>query len=189
MHNSPHATLTRFDNLPRQHHIYPQHNEAASFYYLHSGLVGLYHLQENGKVCLMRLFTPGDFFGFRSLFGDMFYHCSSRVQRTASVTRITPYQPESFLQKYPALNRYLIQRLAQDLAMAEKRLASMAYERSQQRVLTSIRTLYQRWPGYEFTWREIAEYAGCETETAMRHSRTLRQQGLLPPAFTTPHND
>ncbi|OON40991.1 hypothetical protein BTJ39_07590 [Izhakiella australiensis] len=184
MAGSPHATLTRLDDQPRQSHIYPQHNEASSFYYLHSGLVGLYYLQENGKVCLMRLFTPGDFFGFRSLFGDMFYHCSSRVQRTASVTRITPHQPETFLQHYPALNLFLIQRLAQDLAMAEKRLASMAYERSQQRVLTSIRTLYARWPGYDFTWREIAEYAGCETETAMRHSRTLRQHGLLPLEFS-----
>ncbi|WP_051937059.1 Crp/Fnr family transcriptional regulator [Erwinia sp. 9145] len=181
---SPHALLTRLEALPKQTRIYPQEDEASSFYYLHSGLVGLYHMLENGKVCLIRLFCPGEFFGYRSLFGDSYYHCSSRVQRTASVTRITPYDPDRFLNHYSALHAFMVRRLAGDLAEAEKRMASMAYDKSRQRVMRAISTLYERWPGYDFTWREIAEYAGCETETAIRHSRELKMQALLPENFT-----
>ncbi|HEY0211595.1 Crp/Fnr family transcriptional regulator [Acerihabitans sp.] len=180
---SEHAMFTRLDQLPKQTRIYPQEDEALSFYYLHSGLVGLYHMLENGKVCLIRLFGPGDFFGYRSLFGYTFYHCSSRVQRTASVTRITPYQPRQFLHLYPRLNDFLFRRMARDLGEAEKRLAGMAYDKSQQRVMLSIHYLFRQWPGYEWTWREIAEYAGCETETAIRHGGELKLQGLLPDEF------
>ncbi|TKI02995.1 Crp/Fnr family transcriptional regulator [Martelella alba] len=177
------AILTRLNDLPKQTRIYPQEDEAVSFYYLHSGLVGLYHMLENGKICLVRLFGPGDFFGYRSLFAGSGYHCSSRVQRTASVTRITPHHPQAFLAHYPQLHDYLFWRLAEDLGEAEKRLASMAYDKSRQRVLRSIQYLYRQWPGYEWTWREIAEYAGCETETAIRHSRRLKTEGLLPADF------
>ncbi|ECB0591298.1 Crp/Fnr family transcriptional regulator, partial [Salmonella enterica subsp. enterica serovar Bareilly] len=34
-------------------------------------------------------------------------------------------------------------------------------------------------PGYDWTWREVAEFAGCETETALRFSKELRQAGIL----------
>ncbi len=180
---SEHAMFTRLDQLPKQTRIYPQEDDASSFYYLHSGLIGLYHMLENGKICLVRLFGPGDFFGYRSLFGNTFYHCSSRVQRTAMVTRITPFHPQRFLRHYPRLNEYLFMRMAQDLGEAEKRMASMAYDKSQQRVLLSIHYLYRQWPGYEWTWREIAEYAGCETETAIRHGSELKLLGLLPDQF------
>lgn len=174
------ALLTRIDALPKQTLIYPQEGKASSFYYLHSGLVGLYHMLENGKVCLVRIYHQGEFFGYRSLFGNSFYHCSSRVLKPASLTRITPHEPQGFLNHLPTLGSHLLSRLASEFGDAEKRLASMAYDKTIQRVINSIEFLHEQWPEYTWTWREIAEYAGCETETAIRISRTLKEQGLLP---------
>lgn len=174
------ALLTRIDALPKQTRIYPQEAKASSFYYLHAGLVGLYHMLESGKVCLVRIYHQGEFFGYRSLFGNSFYHCSSRVLKPASLTRITPHQPQDFLNHLPELGSHLLSRLASEFGDAEKRLASMAYDKTSQRVINSIQFLHSQWPEYVWTWREIAEYAGCETETAIRISRTLKEQGLLP---------
>ena len=174
------ALLTRIDALPKQTLIYPQETKASSFYYLHSGLVGLYHMLESGKVCLVRIYHQGEFFGYRSLFGNSFYHCSSRVLKPASLTRITPNEPQNFLNNQPELGSYLLSRLASELGDAEKRLASMAYDKTLQRVVHSIQFLHGQWPEYVWTWREIAEYAGCETETAIRISRVLKENGSLP---------
>lgn len=175
-----HALLTRIDVLPKQTLIYAQEGAASSFYYLHSGLVGLYHAAESGKVCLIRIYHQGEFFGFRSLFGNAVHHCSALVLKPASLTRIVPHKPKTFLNHYADLSNFLLSRLASELGDAERRLASMAYDKTAQRVLDSIRFLNEQWPEYIWTWREIAEYAGCETETAIRIGRELKAQGLLP---------
>lgn len=176
---SEYALFTHIDALPKQTLIYPQEDKASSFYYLHSGLVGLYHMLDNGKICLIRIYHQGEFFGFRSLFGNTIYHCSSRVLKPAFLTRITPHEPQNFLSHFPDLGNYLLSRLASELGDSEKRLANMAYNKTLQRVLHSIQYLNSSWPEYVWTWREIAEYAGCETETAIRISRELKAKGYL----------
>ena len=53
--------------------VYDQGDTALQFYYVKEGLVGLYHILENGKSSLVRLYKKGDFFGFRTFFGNKNY--------------------------------------------------------------------------------------------------------------------
>lgn len=55
----------------------------------------------------------------------------------------------------------------------------IARYRTRHRVLSSLWYLTSYFPGYDWTWREVAEFAGCETETALRFSKELRQAGIL----------
>lgn len=55
----------------------------------------------------------------------------------------------------------------------------IARYRTRHRVLSSLWYLTQYFPGYDWTWREVAEFAGCETETALRFSKELRLAGIL----------
>ncbi|RRD41222.1 Crp/Fnr family transcriptional regulator, partial [Tessaracoccus sp. OH4464_COT-324] len=69
--------------------------------------------------------------------------------------------------------------LANELRDAEERLAKSAYLRTLDRVIDSLYFLTTNFPYYNWTYREIAEYAGCETETAIRIAKELKQNGLF----------
>ena len=77
------------------------------------------------------------------------------------------------------MSQCLLQILADELREAEERLAKSAYLRTLDRVMDSLYFLKQNFPDYNWTYREIAEYAGCETETAIRIAKELKQNGAL----------
>ena len=137
--------------------VYQQGEIAKEFYYVNRGLIGLYHTLDNGKESLVRLYQKGDYFGYRTLFGDDGYHCNAKVLVEAEIIRIKPKDIDTFF--------------------VEK--AKSAYLRTLDRVIDSIYFLTENFPYYNWTHREIAEYAGCETETAIRITKELKRNGLL----------
>ena len=159
--------------------VYDQGDTALQFYYVKEGLVGLYHILENGKSSLVRLYKKGDFFGFRTFFGNKNYHCSAIVMVKAQIICIRPHSIDSFFSKNIELVRFLVFQLAQELHDAETRLAKIAYNKTLDRVFNTTRFLAEHYPEYPWTYREIAEYSGCETETAIRITKELHKTGLL----------
>lgn len=67
--------MAKIDHLPKGSYLYRQGETAFSFYYLTSGLIGLYHMVDNGKESLIRLYDSDQFFGYRTWFSpDKTYH-------------------------------------------------------------------------------------------------------------------
>lgn len=159
--------------------VYKQGETGKAFYYLNSGLIGLYHALDNGKESLIRLYQKGDFFGYRTMFGDNQYHCSAKVLMESDIIRIKPQNPHTFLIENPDISEQLLKNIAIELREAEKRLAKNTYLRTLDRIIDSIYYLKHTFPDYNWTHREIAEYAGCETETAIRIAKELKRNGLL----------
>ncbi len=150
-----------------------------NLYYVSKGLVGLHHILENGKSSLVRLYKQGDFFGFRTLFGNKNYHCSAMVMLTSDIICIRPHNVDSFFKSNIELVRFLTFQLSQELYDAETRLSRIAYNKTMDRVFDTTRHLTTYYPEYPWTYREIAEFAGCETETAIRITKELQKSGLL----------
>lgn len=171
--------ITESKMLERNSLIYSQGETAQVFYFLQRGLVGLYHSLENGKEALIRLYHANEYFGFRTLFSGTSYHCTARVLQHAEIVRIHPLSQSHFLAENPEFSQYLIKQLAYELYDAEHRLTNTAYKRSYDRVIEAITNLTESYPDYPWTYREVAEFCGCETETAIRISRELKKQGIL----------
>ncbi|MEG9476735.1 Crp/Fnr family transcriptional regulator [Mannheimia indoligenes] len=167
--------LSSLNYLEKGVTVYSQGSQAQEFYYLKKGLIGLYHMLDNGKESLVRIYQDQEYFGFRTFFGDHFYHCTAKVLQPAEVVRIKPSQLSSFFTQNPKLTTYLIRQLAGELQDAEHRLSQASYQRTQERVSSSISYLTENYPNYHWTYREIAEFSGCETETAIRISRLLKK--------------
>lgn len=161
--------------------IYEQGSSASVFYYIEDGIIGLYHVLESGKETLMRLYREQEYFGYRTLFSaNQTYHCSAKVMTSSHIKKVVIEEDTaSFLMRNPDLSHFLMQRLAAELQEAEHRLAKIAFTKSLDRVFESIVFLSRNFPEYKWTYREIAEYVGCETETAIRISRELKKTGLL----------
>ena len=161
--------------------VYNQGEKAQEFYYVKQGLIGLYHTLNNGKESLARLYKQGDYFGFRTLFDfdDCRYHCNAKVLIEAEIIRIKPENIDCFLTDNLHMSKLLLQTIANELRDAEQRLAKSAYLHTLDRVIDSLCFLTKNFPYYNWTYREIAEYAGCETETAIRIAKELKKSGLF----------
>lgn len=159
--------------------IYTQGEKPKEFYFLKRGLVGLYHSLENGKETLIRLYHANEYFGVRTIFGQTAYHCSAKVLMEADIVRIFPKDHANFVANNPSFACYLMKQLAEELYEAEHRLTNTAYKRSYERIIDAIVNLTESYPDYPWTYREVAEFCGCETETAIRISRELKKQGIL----------
>ena len=170
---------TPLHTVPKGTVLYLQGDSSDEFYFVEKGLVGLYHMLENGKESLVRIYKQGDYFGFRTLFGDGTYHCSARILKKSEIIRITPQDLDNFFLENPHTVHMLFQILANELRDAESRLAKSAYLKSLDRIIDSICFLNKNFPEYNWTNREIAEYTGCETETAIRITKELRRKNLL----------
>lgn len=173
-----HAQLIRF-TAEKGELLYQQGQNVRGLWFLVSGMVGLYNVPENGKDTLVRVCHQGGWFGFISLFGNGTCHCSARVMHEAQLYHVIPHDPVTFLQHYPAFQQFLVQLLAGALADSEHRMTWIARHRTRERLLGSLWYLTQDFPDYEWTWREVAEFAGCETETALRFSKEIRRAGIL----------
>ena len=134
-----------------------------SFIMCNQALIGLFHTLENGKESLVRLYSKGDYFGFRTLFRwQITLSCNAKVLIDAEITRIKPNVVAEFFTHNTVMSQCLLQILADELREAEERLAKSAYLRTLDRVMDSLYFLKQHFPDYNWTYREIAEYAGCE---------------------------
>lgn len=166
--------INRLDYQDKGAAVYLQGEQAQAFYYLSDGLIGLYHMLDNGKESLVRIYGPQQYFGFRTLFGDNTYHCTAKILQPSRIICIKPHNLHTFLSNNTNLARYLIQQLAIELQDAEHRLSQVSYQRTQERVSSSILYLKEKYPNHRWTHREIAEFAGCETETAIRIGKILK---------------
>lgn len=173
--------LTYLHQLAKGMTVYNQGEKAQEFYYVKQGLIGLYHTLNNGKESLVRLYKQGDYFGFRTLFDfdDCRYHCNAKVLIEAEIIRIKPENIDCFLTDNLHMSKLLLQTIANELRDAEQRLAKSAYLHTLDRVIDSLCFLTKNFPYYNWTYREIAEYAGCETETAIRIAKELKKSGLF----------
>ena len=173
--------LTYLHQLAKGMTVYNQGEKAQEFYYVKQGLIGLYHTLNNGKESLARLYKQGDYFGFRTLFDfdDCRYHCNAKVLIEAEIIRIKPEKIDCFLTDNLHMSKLLLQTIANELRDAEQRLAKSAYLHTLDRVIDSLCFLTKNFPYYNWTYREIAEYAGCETETAIRIAKELKKSGLF----------
>jgi len=159
--------------------LYTQGQPVCGMWFLNSGVLGLYHTLDCGKDTLLRVYQSGQWFGFISLFGNAQHHCCARILQNASVNHVIPHDNRGFKIDYPVFIEALINQLAASLADAEHRLAWIARHSARHRVLSSLGYLTQHYPDYEWAWHEVAEFAGCETETALRFSKELKQAGIL----------
>ncbi|HEL8025709.1 TPA: Crp/Fnr family transcriptional regulator [Escherichia coli] len=179
LHSFSHHAMLHFSTRETGSKIYFQGEPVCGFWYLNYGVIGLYHTLENGKELLVRVCRQGNWFGYLGLFGSESYHCYARILQTVSLCHVIPNSNNDFLRHYPQFTHFLLNQIVANLSDAEHRMTWITRYRTRHRVLSSIWYLTSYFPDYDWTWREVAEFAGCETETALRFSKELRLAGIL----------
>ncbi|GMQ49145.1 Crp/Fnr family transcriptional regulator [Vibrio sp. 10N] len=165
--------------LPKGKFLYDQHDEPDCFYFIVSGLVSLQRLLLNGKEVMSRVYKTNQYFGYRTLLSGQNYHVGAKALTDLTLERVVVRDFDQFFQENPRFVRYLFSEMATELRHAEIRLSKMSTHSVELRVIDSVIDLVTADADYKWTYREIAAYSGCSTETVIRVSKKLKNSALM----------
>ncbi|GAL31080.1 cAMP-binding proteins - catabolite gene activator and regulatory subunit of cAMP-dependent protein kinases [Vibrio variabilis] len=113
---------TELASFSRKQVVYRNGKSAKGFYYVESGQIGLYQVTESGKESLLRIYGPGSYFGYRSLFTGQNYPSTARAMLNSEVVKIDVNDFKSLDELAPTLASDLMKEVCYELGEAEKRL-------------------------------------------------------------------
>ncbi|MDR9825604.1 Crp/Fnr family transcriptional regulator [Vibrio sp. FNV 38] len=171
-------TLT-FNQIRKRQVIYQSGTPANGLYYVESGLIGLYQVSESGKESLLRIYGPGSYFGYRSLFTKQNYPATARSMLDSTVVHTCVSDFKTLDRQSPELANYLMKEVCGELGEAEKRLIQFSAFSAKKRILDSVFHVFDMYPDYPWTYREISEYSGTDISTVIRFCKKLKEMGFL----------
>ena len=165
------------------------HEGAPSFavYCIHRGLVKLYKTDQRGRTQVIRLFGPGEIFGYRAVLADEPYAASAA---TISSCRICVVPRETFLnlvKSNPQVGLDLMARLARELRISEEQMIALTRQSVRERTAGLLLTLL-RFNGDHDTDQsiniplarsEMAQIISTTPETLSRTLLALSRQGII----------
>lgn len=152
---------------------------ANGFYYVNDGLIGLYQTSVNGKESLLRIYGPGSYFGYRSLFTNQHYPSTARAMKNSNITKLFINNFKSLYEKNPNLANFLMSEVCEELRLSEKRIIQFNEFSAKKRILDTIYYVFSIQPNYHWTYREIAEYSCTDIATVIRYCKELKTKGIL----------
>ena len=159
--------------------IYDEGSRPTGIFFIQSGIIGLYHLAENGKETFLRVFGPGNIFGHRSYFANEFYHATSISINNAKIIFIPKDELEKHLEQRPETLRLILNHVSSNLGQAELRMSGRHDKSAGGRIIESIVFLKLQYPEQIWTRKQIADYSGSTFETVTRVINKLEKDGEI----------
>jgi CRP-like cAMP-binding protein len=187
---TPHE-LGRFNDIlttreyPDSEIIYTQDSPAQVLCIVNSGAVKLFKTSPEGKEQVLRILSPGDFFGEAVLFSQQTRTSSAQALGPTKICQLDKSQAEEIIQRHPEIARKLIAALNLRLAQAEEQIEYLGTRTTLQRVARLVVDLAREQGDKIVTLplsREgLASLTGMTVENFSRKLSELTEQGLITP--------
>ena len=149
-------------------------------YIVGEGRVKVAKYTSSGKELIVAIFNPPSAFGEVAVFDGVSYPASAIALDDTLVLGIKRDDLLKFLGENPSVALKIINLLGSRLREAHNRLRDMAGERVDQRIASMLVMLASRLgPTVPFTRQEIADMTGTTTETVIRTTTRLKDQGII----------
>lgn len=166
-------------NVKKGEIIYQEGETPESIFLIEEGMVGLFHISENGKETFLRVFGKDAIFGHRSYFAETNYHGTTIALNPTKLVIISKKQCEEICLHHPELLQKMVKMMANDLGEAELRLSGLQDKTAPSRVIESLLYLKLKHPDHIWTRKEIAEFSGTTFETVVRVMTQLNEENLI----------
>ena len=152
-------------------------------YVVAKGKVKVGKYASSGKELIVAIFTPGNIFGEVAVFDGKPYPASAMAQAETTILGIRRIDLLDFLSRNPSVALKIINLLGGRIRDAHDRLRDMAGEKVDQRIASSLLMISAKiGPVIPFTRQEIADMTGITTETVIRVTTRLKEQGIISTA-------
>ncbi|NCN26370.1 Crp/Fnr family transcriptional regulator [bacterium] len=151
---------------------------ATGLYCVGKGLIKTEVEGALGESRILNISSPGDFVGYTSVFNGGHQNSTASASEDSELCFIPSEALEELISKHPEFARSLLTKIVHDVKRAQKRL--LDHEKNAfQRVAESVLFLVGRFPNHNWTRKEIADWAGTATETAIRVLSEFASEGWL----------
>jgi CRP-like cAMP-binding protein len=168
--------------------LFVQGNPPYGMYCVSSGNIKISQIGEDGKESIVRIASPGDVLGHRSIFTDQYYNATATAIEECSVCFIDKKYILKLVEQKPSVACNLIAKLGRDLGAAEKKVSSF-YQKNVRERLAELLLLLKQSHGVKednkvrldikLTREEMASIIGTASETLIRFMSELKSEGLI----------
>ena len=180
------TTSNVVNHYRKKQRIYAEGNHPHSLYYLNSGKIRTYKINENGKELTISLFNAGDFFGYNALLENTVYKESAETLEESEVSIIGREDFEILINNNKGVAHKFIKLLAHNVTEKEEQLISIAYNSLRKRVADAIITLSKKYKKEEnpdflihISREDLAHIAGTTTESLIRTLSDFKGEKLI----------
>ncbi|MBF0493053.1 MAG: Crp/Fnr family transcriptional regulator [Deltaproteobacteria bacterium] len=168
--------------------IFYEGNQSLGLYCIFSGRVKLYKSLANGAQQIVRIASPGDLLGYRSLFAGECYHASAEAMENAQICYIDSNAFFSVLSKNPDLALSLFKKISRELRVAENLAISITHKTARERMAELLLMLKEAYgtpvkKGVQIVLKlsrqEMAEMIGTTQETSIRLLSEFKKEGII----------
>lgn len=166
--------------------IFYEGDYAGAIYFVSSGKVRTYKINDDAKEYSVDLYGPGDFIGYLSILeGDEFKETAEAMGET-EVLKIPKEDFTDLLFKNRDVSNNFIKMLAHNVLEKEEKLLNLAYDSVRKRVADSLINLQTKYNENEvdkfeiaISRNELASMVGTSPETVIRTLSDFKEEGLI----------
>jgi len=153
------------NHYKKKQRVYGEGNHPHSLYYLNSGKIRTFKINELGKELTISLYNAGDFFGYNALLENSVYKENAETLEESEISIIGRDDFEILINDNKKVAHKFIKLLAHNVSEKEEQLINLAYNSLRKRVADSIITLSKKYKeeeksdlsfaSREKTWRTL----------------------------------
>ena len=174
------------NHYKKKQRIYSEGNHPHSLYYLNSGKIRTYKINENGKELTTSLYNAGDFFGYNALLENSVYKENAETLEESEIGTIGRQDFEILINNNKKVAQKFIKLLAHNVSEKEEQLINLAYNSLRKRVADSIITLSKKYKEegntdfiIHISREDMAHIAGTTTESLIRTLSDFKSEKLI----------
>ncbi|MGD2294912.1 MAG: Crp/Fnr family transcriptional regulator [Candidatus Aminicenantes bacterium] len=163
--------------------LFHAEDKAQGFYYVKSGEVRVFRMDDLGKEVEVVRLGPGDFFGEAIVFASDRFPAFAQSVRDTEVLFFPKDVVLRYIDREPAVARFFISLLAKKCIVLNKRIETLELKTVRQRLAKFLLTLCQGKPSCEIDLKmkkiELARLTGTIPETLSRNLRKMQEDGII----------
>ncbi len=165
--------------------LYAEGKRPKYLYYLKSGHVKSYQINDDGKEYITNLFAPGDFIGYVPLLEEKNYEDTAEAIKDAEVALIPREEFVQLVYNDITIATKFIKLITKNMQEKETRLLNLAYDSLRKRIAKALidihRKFYKDKPGQniDISRDDIARYVGTATESLIRTLSDFKSENLI----------
>jgi CRP-like cAMP-binding protein/CheY-like chemotaxis protein len=166
--------------------IFYEGDYANAIYFVNSGRVRTYKINDDAKEYSVAINGPGDFIGYLSVLEGDRYMESAESMDEVEILKIPKEDFTNLLFKNRDVSNRFIKMLAHNVLENEEKLLSLAYNSVRKRVASTLIELENKYKGdstedfvIAITRNELASMVGTSTETVIRTLSDFKEEKLI----------
>lgn len=174
------------NHYKKKQRVYAEGNYPHGLYFLNSGKIRTYKINENGKELTIGLFNTGDFFGYNALLENGTYKESAETMEECEISTIGREDFEILINNNKEVAHKFIKLLAQNVTEKEEQLINLAYNSLRKRVADAVISLLRKYkkegdPDFliHISREDLAHIAGTTTESLIRTLSDFKNEKLI----------